>query len=248
MSMNDPNDIIFREEFKIRAHEVNVNKVLTIPSMLKLMQEASMGSAEQLKVSVWELEKYNLAWVLLRKHLKVISLPKLGDQIVVTTNPSGFDRAFAYRDYRAFDSEGKLLASASSTWTLLDLATRRMAKIPQSLLDLALPGDILEKPARKIPKVENPSHKKENQISYFDLDWNGHVNNINYVKYMLEVLDVDRLQNRDLLEFQFQVKSESFLNNHVITRAELYSDKEIRHELIDQNTQNVIAQAHSLWA
>ena len=246
--MNDPSSIIFRENFKIRAHEVNVNKVLTIPSLLKLMQEASMGSAEQLKVSVWELEEYNLAWVLLRKHLKVIKLPMLGDHIEVTTNPSGFDRAFAYRDYRAFDSKGDLLATASSTWTLLDLSTRRMAKTPQSLLDLILPTEILEKPARKIPKVEKISYNKEGQISYFDLDWNGHVNNINYVKYMLEVLEVDRLQNRDLLEFQFQIKAESFLNDHISTRAEIYSDHEIRHELIDKTTQSLIAQGLSIWA
>lgn len=246
--MNDPNEIIFKESFKIRAHEVNVNKVLTIPSLLKLMQEASMGSAEQLKVSVWQLEKYNLAWVLLRKHLKVIRLPKLGDHITVATNPSGFDRAFAYRDYRAFDAEGVLLAYASSTWTLLDLGTRKMAKTPQSLLDLSLPTDILDKPQRRIPKVEKISSIKDGQISYYDLDWNGHVNNINYVKYMLEALDVEKLQNGKLSEFQFQIRSESFLNDNVRTHVEVCTDQEVRHELIDQSTKNIIAQGLSIWA
>ena len=108
--MNDPNDIIFAETFRVRAHEVDVNKNLTIPALLKIMQEASMGSAEQLNVSVWDLEKSNLSWVLLRKKVTVHEMPRLGETVIIKTNPSGFDRALAYRDYRAFNEEGKILA------------------------------------------------------------------------------------------------------------------------------------------
>lgn len=247
MSVINPQDIVYKETFKIRAHEVDVNKRATIPAVLMLMQEASMVNAAQLNVSVWDLEKNMLSWVLLRKKLTILRLPQLGEEVIISTNPSAFDRAFAGRDYTMSDREGTLLAYASSTWTLLNMITKKMERIPSNLIDLTLPPNPLDPPSRKIEQINKVDIERTYIISYFDLDWNGHVNNINYIRFMLESLSEERLVHRQLKSIQFQIKSECFLSNELIIQAEIKTDREILHQITSADTGAIVSQGHSFW-
>lgn len=245
--MINAKDIIYKERFKIRAHEVDVNKNVTIPGLLMLMQEASMVSAARLNVSVWDLEKENLSWVLLRKKLVVNRLPILGEEIEISTYPSAFDRAFASRDYLVKELNGELLAYASSTWTLLNLSTRKMERIPLNLLELTLPEDPIETPERKIDRLIKADIEHQYTITYFDLDWNGHVNNINYVRFMLESLPSDKLKSDTFIGIVFHIKSECFLKDDLLIQAQIENNGDILHEITQISSGTLVAQGISKW-
>ncbi len=241
-------DIRYREDYKIRSNEVGIDRLATPLAMLHLMQEASMGSAIQLGVSIKELAPLNLAWVLLRKSFVVIERPALGEQVYVVTYPSNFDRFLAYRDYKLYNQEGKLLAYASSTWTLLNIVDRKMARIPQDLLSVSVHPDEqkLDPPPSRLLSIEDTSHRESVKVKLYDLDWNGHVNNLKYVKYILENVPVD-YRDESLEKIDFQIKAEAFIDNEIIVHSGVTSTGQLAHQLVHAVSNKVIAIANTHW-
>ena len=85
--------------YTIRTNEITKDKTLSVPSMLMLMQEASMQNVIELKASVWDMEKDDMSWVLL---INIFRYPVLGDVVTVVTYPSHFEKVFAFRDYKMY--------------------------------------------------------------------------------------------------------------------------------------------------
>ena len=118
------------EWYTVRTYDVDRYKQMTAPSLLRSMNEAAMQNVLRLKLSVWDLEPEQLSWVLLRVDLQIQQMPTVSQRIRILTYPSGFERAFTYRDFRVYDEEGQLLAQATTTWVLMHLETRRPMRIP----------------------------------------------------------------------------------------------------------------------
>jgi acyl-ACP thioesterase len=81
------------ESYTIRTFDIDCHKQLTIPALVRLMQETAMQQVLDLKISVWDLEEYKLAWVLIRKRIEVQRLPLLGEKIPSTPTllvPTGY--------------------------------------------------------------------------------------------------------------------------------------------------------------
>ena len=121
------------EYFSIRAYAVDAKKHVHVPALLQLMHETAMQHVLDLRLSVWDLELMNLAWVLTRLQVKIHQLPLLGQKIKIVTNPSGFEKIRTFRDYRVFSEDGQLLATAVSLWFLMNTQTRRLARVPAGI-------------------------------------------------------------------------------------------------------------------
>lgn len=202
----------YEDWYKVRAHEIDGLKKLTLPALMMLMQEASMDNALELKISIWDKEMENLSWVILRKEISVFRFPTLGEKIRVITYPAGFQRIFAYRDFRVYDEAGEVLAHASSTWTLMDLESRKVSKIPQSVLDLGLPdeGNRLPIPQVKIPQPAQYNGAYEYRIRHYDLDWNNHVNNIIFTKLMMQAVPAKVFNTMMVSKYTIHIKAECY--------------------------------------
>jgi len=63
-----------------------------------------------------------------------------------------------------------------------------MARIPDFLLALKVTPEetVLESPPSRLAKIVEIIHTEQVKVKSYDLDWNGHVNNLNYVRYVLE--------------------------------------------------------------
>ena len=240
------------ERYKVRNHEIEPNQLMTIPSMMLVMQDASMINAEQLKLTMWDMVDRNVSWVLLRKELTIFKLPKRGDSIKVLTYPSGFDRVFAYRDFKMFkendNSEEELLAQASSTWTLMNMSSRKMERIPQSFFEFS-PEDnshCLTIPKSKIPVLNSAEHSKQYEVGHYDLDWNGHINNVVLTKLIFQSMPKAWLGKTELSNYVIHIKSECFLGEQLTILFEEISPIETRHHILGEGDRTV-AIAMAQW-
>lgn len=240
----------FIQEFTVRTHEVDKNKDIKVPSLLMLMQEASMRQVVDLRASVWDMESMKISWVLLRKDLRIDVFPRLGEKIKIITYPAGFDRVFAYRDYKVYNQSGEIIATAGSTWTLINTETRKLERIPQQFYHLKPPEnhELLERPANKVKDLTDPSITATYKVGYFDLDWNGHVNNIVLSKLLLQTVPESFLDNCKLQKFTVHIKSECHLGERVDIQCEKKEKNMLIHRITDQETQRTIAIGESSWA
>lgn len=227
----------YEETFRIRTFEIDNTKQATVPALVQLMQEAAMQNVIEINLSVWDLEPHNISWVLLRKNLKILRLPILGEKIRIITYPAGFERFFTYRDYKVFDENNDVLAYSSTAWLLMDVETRRMTRIPDFIKNI---GNLmqanaeigLERPGIKVDFTpEKTDFSKHSEVNYFDLDFNNHLGNVHYLNRILDVLPASFLTDHTPENLDILYRAEALLGDKLVSEAEQISDTEFLHQL-----------------
>lgn len=219
----------------IATHDVDRHRRATLPALVNYLNDAAMQNVLRLKLSVWDMAPRGISWVLLKHKFSVRRMPHLGEAIRIMTYPAGFQRSFTYRDYRVFDHEGNEIVSCASQWLLLDLSTRNLTRIPEDILAhmaaMPAPADCLPRDFAKIapPSDYRPVHR--HTIRYFDLDWNEHLNNGIFIRWLLETVDPQILADRPIESLEIHYKKEARLGNSL--HSEISENGEDRfHRLI----------------
>lgn len=240
-----------QESFTIRTYEIDHHKRATVPALVRLMHEAAMQNVIRLKLSVWDLEPQHLTWVLMRKAMRFERLPLLGERITVLTYPAGFERLFTYRDYRVFDNAGRQIAASSSTWLLMDTRSRRMSPIPNNIraLNDQMPAsaDCLPRPGNKIPRPDRLEKHRRYIVNFFDLDFNQHLNNTLYMKWMLEALPDEVLIQQHLQTLNIQYRNECHWQEEVIAETRRIDAHTFLHRLKLEKDGKELALARTVW-
>jgi len=241
--------LIKSEAYVIRTYEIDNRKRATVPALVKLMHEAAMQNVIDLKLSVWDLEPHEISWVLMRKQLVIKALPNLGEQIKVVTHCAGFEKFFTYRDYKIFNQKDELLAFASSTWLLMDTVKRRMARIPDFILNLECPPETacLPRPKNKLPKFEKVDVSKSFTVGWYDLDFNHHLNNVFYLQWILETVPDELLTQAELSQIDIIYKMECQWKEEVICETQLIHPYHLLHRLIRTSDGKQLSLAETKW-
>ncbi len=227
----------YQEDFRIRTFHIDSAKNATLPAVVQLMQEAAMQNVIDIKLSIWDLAPHKISWVLMRKNMTINRLPILGEKIKVVTYPTGFEKFFTYRDYKVFAENGDLLCQSASTWLLMDIEKRRMARIPDfiKVLEKDMVHNIeigLPRPSLKLNvKLEKETYLKKFEVNYFDLDFNNHLSNVTYLKWMLEALPSDFLLKNQIKNIDILYRAECRLGEIVSSAVEQVEENVFIHRL-----------------
>jgi fatty acyl-ACP thioesterase A len=217
---------MFTETFPVRFDECGPNKQSTMRTVASMIQECACNHAQ----GIWgraqsmpaDMNKANLAWVCTRLHIDVLQYPLWGDQVEVRTWFEAQGRIAARRDWEMSDvtdgSSEKVIARATSSWIAFNLEKRKLARIPQSVLDefqtQALPdtlvmGDAYE--VEKLPDVRGMpgvTLPESHSVRRTDLDMNNHVNNVVYTEWLLESVPDAFWEKYDLREIILEFRNE----------------------------------------
>lgn len=236
-------------DYTVQMYDIDSRRKMTVGALVRLMQEASMQNVMQMKVSAWDMQAMSLSWVLLRKHLKIKRLPLNGEKITVVTYSCGFEKFFTFRDFKVFDKNEDLIAWSSSTWLLMNTDERKMVRIPDFILELEaqMPGekDSLPRPKSKLPPFQNADFSRPFRVDWHDLDFNGHLNNVNYIQWMLEALPDDILKNATLRELDIFYKVEAHWKDGLMSEVQQLDDTNFLHRLLRIEDGKEVAQGQS---
>ncbi len=170
--------------FRVEGQQIGFNNRLKLSGLSDVLQIAAWRHAEELGFGLNEMmTNDNRTWAMSRIHIQIDKPAKHGDELVVKTWPKNKDRIFAFRDWFV-EKDGEVIARATSTYLLIDLATRRPISL-SGLYDDALTEDglhAIEEPAERINEIEEKEYKTITS-SYTDLDVNDHVNNVRYLDW-----------------------------------------------------------------
>ena len=244
-----PSALMHQEGFTVRTYEIDSNKLMTPPAMLNLMHEAAMQNVLNLNVSVWDLEPHQISWVLMRMDLKVKRLPRLGEKIKVCTYPSGFEKFFTYRDYLVYDEAGERIAHSSSTWVLMDTVARKLRRIPSFILNFEMPEaeNCLPRIRHKLPAFGEITQSEEFVVHWYDLDFNQHLNNVSFIKWLLQTIDKDLLNKGALMELDIAYRSECRWKDRVRSELCQIDTNLFLHRLVNVDDGRELAVAQTRW-
>ena len=213
---------LFEETVKIRYSEMDCDLVLKPGAMLQFLQDLASDNAEQLGFGYSYIVKHNLAWFLLKYRLEFDDYPEGIYDLTIKTEPRGYNKMFAYRDFY-ISHEGKQIGRATSTWTLVDLTTKSMA----SAADVLNGNEFMVQHEKrendlnygKIRLPEKFDVEKTFEVRFDDLDVNKHVNNANYIVWAIEPLDFEFRRSHKLKIVDMMFKKEIAYGHKVLSEV-----------------------------
>ena len=178
---------------RIRYSEVGTDGLLTIDALINYFQDCSTFQSEDLGVGVDYLKRQNRCWIINSWQMKIVSMPKLGQEVLVYTWPNTLNGIFGTRNFKMTEKEGRVLAVATSLWTFFDTQNMRPAKITQDIISRyeMEPEFEADWEGRKIALKEVMEEKETFWVQNVHLDTNHHVNNGQYVQMAMAYLPKD---------------------------------------------------------
>ncbi|WP_164682834.1 acyl-[acyl-carrier-protein] thioesterase [Cyclonatronum proteinivorum] len=240
----------------VRTFETDARGLMTVSSLLNILQYGAGKHAGELGWSVRALHNSGKTWVLQRFTVEMNELPADGDTITLTTYPSGSDKLLAYRDYKVEDASGKVLVLATSAWVILDLRARRVTPIPDtvSAISTRFGPKLKAKPGTRLTDWQPEADEKAPvfRVRRHDMDLNGHLTNVTYAEWGLEAVPEEIFSKGQLKEIDIVFKAESFFNDrissHLRTSAvEGSADIRFQHMLRRESDQKVTALMETSW-
>ncbi len=158
-------------------------------AVLDAMQETAGRHAEKLGVGVRDLHAKGLTWVLARFHVRFKAIPQAGTAIHIGTWPTGRHRLFAVRDFYLKNEAGKEVLRATSAWALMNMATRRPARLdPHLPVFTNHPERMVPDDFSPLPPIRDGGDAARFCAAAADIDINDHVNNTVYLDWSLRAI------------------------------------------------------------
>jgi len=198
----------------VRFGDIDKSDSITLNSIFNFFQEAAISHAEILGVGREAMARTNQVWLLSRMSVQVDRRLRFGETVTVRTWPRGAEKLFTRRDYDILGADGKAAVRASSIWLIVDIIKRRPLR-PQSLLEnMPLNEGLDALPAAPVSIDENPSLTKccEHPALYTDVDANGHVNNISYIRWIEDAINPEMLEQATQMKLDINYMNEVLRN------------------------------------
>jgi acyl-ACP thioesterase len=205
---------VWSESCLVRFGAIDKSDSMTLDSIFNFFQEAAISHAENLGVGREAMARTNQVWLLSRMSVQVDRRPKYGETVTIRTWPRGAEKLVTRRDYDILGVDGKAAVRASSSWIIVDINKRRPMR-PQSIVETIPLNEGLDAlPAAAVALEENPSLQKcrEHPALYTDIDYNGHVNNISYIRWIEDAISPELLEQAKQMRLDINYLNEVLRN------------------------------------
>lgn len=201
---------VFTKEYELHYYDVDKNLRANMSTIINILSDIGTKQSEELGSGMSSLLDQNMTWVFYNYHIKIFRSPVYGEKLYVSTEPTGFKKYYALRNYEIKDSNGNVIVSANAIFLLINIEKRRMMRIPEEQYEIyGVDGDL--KGDFKIPKLERLEEFKYEdnfKVRYTDIDSNNHVNNTKYIDWAIETLPEEIVNNYVLDEVRVTFEKE----------------------------------------
>lgn len=188
----------------LTAGETDAQGLMPMTLIIARCIEAATEHANILGIGYDALKEHGIGWVLARISVEMQRYPKINERYSLTTWIEGLNRLYSDRCFELCDAEGHAIGHIRSMWIAIDMEQRTAADL--TVLDLSrfLISDRrcpVPKP-RKLPPLTDPK-ETEYTFRYTDIDFNRHVNTVQYVRVILnqwsmQFFDTHRITHFDM--------------------------------------------------
>ncbi|KAK1326812.1 hypothetical protein QJS10_CPA01g01396 [Acorus calamus] len=212
----------------VRSYEVGADKTATLESILNLLQETALNHVWMSGLlgdgfgATHGMMRNSLIWVVTRMQVQVESYPIWGEIVEIDTwvgasGKNGMRRDWLIRSHLTGHvfARATRIENQNSTWVMMNQHTRRLSKIPEDvraeispwfISRMAIKEDV---PEKIIKLDDNAKYVNSNlKPKRSDLDMNHHVNNVKYVRWMLESIPEQFLEGHQLSSITLEYRRE----------------------------------------
>jgi medium-chain acyl-[acyl-carrier-protein] hydrolase len=231
---------ITKGQYRTRLDDIDLHHRLTAYGAIGFAQEAAWQASVEAEISIPKLLETGYTWILNRIFLKVYEMPKYGEIIDFETFVAKSERFVSQRDGR-FLSDDKLLFEIATQWLFVDVVQKKLAKIPDEMTAALLNTERvpIEVPNSKISDLQSADYQYNTTVRWHDLDINNHTTNRQYIRWCVDAIPSEILNENSIKSLDFQFKNESILNEKLIIQALKIEDGFI-HKITSENGKEIV--------
>ena len=232
------------QQVKILSSDVDYETRLSYPDIFALFQNIAVAQSELFGYDQPVMTPKGLFWVTSKSKINIIERPKQGDVVNITTWPEKPDRIRGRRNY-LFEKDGKPIIEGTSEWAVIDRNNNRLYMI-DNLYDPSFvfpPEKILPEPFHRFVSTFNGKPFAEYKVRSIDIDLEGHMNNVNYVRALIGLFSRKELEEMDIHQIECHYKISCYEGDRLYWYkektedgleicAKLQDDKEIFYALL----------------
>ena len=241
-------DMKYKETFIINSFDVDITKLATPAALCAIMQETASRQCVDVGISVDDLAKHNQTWMLARQYVKFSKYPAWRSSVTVETWPRNRTGLRALRDFIIKDDKGEEIAISVTNWMLIDISTRRLCKIDETVKVLEILEESVMPEDFKI-KVEKFDGEKISTVfraRSSDFDINAHVTSTCYIKWILDTVPFEFHKTHFVAELYAEYIEEISDEADVESTAYM-KDNSFYHELKNLQTERIVFRGQSTW-
>lgn len=214
----------YTKDYEINYYNVDAKLKCSITSIVNLLADIGTEQSEKLGVGIDYCMEHNKTWVFYQYDIKIKKYPKCYDRLTVETNPSGFKKFYASRDYNVYNKDtNELMATGEAVFFYIDLDKRRAVRIPDEQYTVYGIDDSNNKDFQvdRLEKLKEVKYSKEFSVRYSDIDSNRHVNNTKYIEWAMEAMPIDLIIQYNLNRIRVTFEKECTYGEEIITSVEI---------------------------
>jgi acyl-ACP thioesterase len=240
-----------QKTYTVRVYECTPDTKLDLSTILNYMQDIAAEHTVELKITIPELLKKGLTWMLSRYHINVNRYPYYKENVIVKSWVAEHEGMFSIRDYSMETEQGEILAKMTSSWVLYDIKQRKPVPVTTlDLKDVVHPERAIDDSFPRLSLPESPQYSTDMQMRKSDIDINRHVNNRITIEWALEPVPDEIRQGYDLKDAQITFKGQAFLGDPIRSDVELIDNQEQifgRHHITNSDTGQSITIVNTTW-
>ncbi|TYJ43617.1 hypothetical protein E1A91_A03G165400v1 [Gossypium mustelinum] len=244
----------YRQTVVVRSYEVGPYKTATLESLLNLFQETALNHVWMSGLlsngfgATHGMVRNNLIWVVSRMQVQVDHYPIWGEVLEIDTWVGASGKNGMRRDWLIrSQATGITYARATSTWVMMNEKTRRLSKMPEEVRDEISPWfvdkrAINEDVPEKIVKLDDNARYVNSDLKpkRSDLDMNHHVNNVKYVRWMLETIPDKFLESHQLSGIVLEYRRECGSSDRVQSLCQPDEDETLTNGVEQSLLKNMV--------
>ncbi|WP_407891893.1 acyl-[acyl-carrier-protein] thioesterase [Lacticaseibacillus sp. N501-2] len=181
-------------------------------SLATLVNAMLMGSEHQLDAVDAGMDAVlarGIGWVITQYELDVKRMPKAEVPLILGTEATSYNKLMCYRDYWIDTTDGERLATMRGAWVMMDLTARKVVPVVKDLVEkVGAPYSTHVERFKRLTKLTRVDRQQAYPVRYFDIDANGHVNNVHYFEWMEDSLGADFLASHELASMKIKYAKE----------------------------------------
>jgi acyl-ACP thioesterase len=186
--------------------------------------------------------------MLAKQYVKFSKYPKWMTKITVETWPRNKTGLRALRDFLLKDENGEEIARSVTNWMLIDINTRRLCKIDETIKNFPITEkSVMDDNFKiKVEKIDGEKLTSIFKVRPSDFDMNKHVTSICYIRWALDSVPFEYNKTNFLSEMyaeyveeipgEADIESTIFMNN-----CKFY------HELKNLQTGRIVFRCQTEW-
>jgi medium-chain acyl-[acyl-carrier-protein] hydrolase len=207
---------IFSKDWEINFTQCLPNGYLKYTDLCNILQLTAAAHSEMGGISFSDMQEFNQAWVLSRMRVEITELPKWKDIVTVKTWINTLENSRSIRALELYVN-GKKMVGCETFWAVFNTKNRRpeALALPFEHFELYPENIATQKSFSKIDLSNEKEFVFEKTVVLSDLDIVNHVNNVKYLEWCMDFVDLELILNQKIESFEMNFLKELSLKDKI---------------------------------